>query len=103
MPSDGGVDADLGPTGHDARALRQARIERLCPRARNDDDVLVALHARGDGPFHVGRIVDVDVVVHNHDMLESITDSAASSAFLPSPGAFLIEITACQNAQPRPA
>ena len=32
--------------------------------------------------------------------LRSITDSAASSAFLPSPGCFLIEITACQNAQP---
>ena len=30
----------------------------------------------------------------------SITDSAASSAFLPSPACFLIEITACQNAQP---
>ena len=33
--------------------------------------------------------------------LRSITDSAASSAFLPSPAApFLIETTACQNAQP---
>ncbi len=29
-----------------------------------------------------------------------MTESAASSAFLPSPGCFLIEITACQNAQP---
>src|SRR5215510_9921042 len=32
--------------------------------------------------------------------LRSITDSAASSAFLASPGCFLIEITACQKAQP---
>ena len=32
--------------------------------------------------------------------LRSITESAASSAFLPSPGCFLIEMTACQNAQP---
>src|SRR5438128_1027357 len=32
--------------------------------------------------------------------LRSMTESAASSAFLPSPGCFLIEITACQNAQP---
>ena len=34
------------------------------------DDVLVALHARGDRPFDVGRIVDVDVVVDHHDVLE---------------------------------
>src|SRR5438874_716238 len=32
--------------------------------------------------------------------LRSITESAASSAFLASPGCFLIDITACQNAQP---
>ena len=31
---------------------------------------------------------------------KSITESAASSAFFASPGCFLIEITACQKAQP---
>ena len=31
---------------------------------------------------------------------KSITDKAASKAFLPSPACFLIDITACQNALP---
>ena len=65
------------------------------------DDVLVALHAGGDRPFHVGRIVDVDVVVDHDDMLQVHHRERGEQRVLAvAGGAFLIEITACQNAQP---
>src|SRR5262249_51687487 len=67
----GGVDADLGAGRHDAgRRYREARIERLRASAGNDDDVAVALHAGGDRPLDVGRVEDVDVVVHDHHVLQ---------------------------------
>src|SRR5581483_4963260 len=62
----GGVDADLGAGRHHAKTLRQAGVERLCPRVGDDHHVAVALHAGGNGPFDLGRIVDVDIVV-DHD------------------------------------
>ncbi len=69
--ADGGVDADLGAGGHDARRRhREARVERLGARAGDDDDVLVALHARRDRPLDVDRVEHVDVVVDHHHVLD---------------------------------
>ena len=69
--ADRGVDAHLGAGGHDAgRRDGEARIERLRPRAGDDDHVLVALHAGRDRPFDVLGVVHVDVVVHHDDVLD---------------------------------
>src|SRR6185295_1023660 len=69
--ADGGVDAYLGASRHHAgRGDGEARVERFRARAGDHDDVFVALDSCRDRPLHVHRVMDVDIVVYHHHVLD---------------------------------
>src|SRR5207247_2328038 len=67
----GGVDDHLG--GHDVVGLR--RIEHVSFDVFNDVHVLVRLHARRHGPHDFLFIVNVDVGVDDHNMLDEVAST----------------------------
>ena len=64
----GGVDDHLG--GHDVVGLRW--IERVAFDVFDDVHVLVGLHARGHGPHDFLFVINVDVGIDDHDMLDEV-------------------------------
>src|SRR6478672_2600206 len=55
-----------------ADAIARGGVELRPQRVRDHDEILVGLEPRGDGPFHFGRVVDVDVLVDDDHLLDVI-------------------------------
>src|ERR1051325_2679649 len=54
----------------DALGCRR-RIEAQAEGIRNDEYVLVCLHAGGEGPLDFLRVGDIDIVVEDEDVLDA--------------------------------
>src|SRR5436309_160599 len=60
-----------GSSSQSPSRIRPARIERRAVDARDDDQVLVALEARGQGQQHLALVEDVDVLVEGEGVLDA--------------------------------
>ena len=60
----------LAPVGTTPAPCSRLGSSGLARAFDDDHHVLVALHAGRDRPFDFGRVVDVDIVVDDHDVLE---------------------------------
>src|SRR5208283_5346146 len=54
------------------------RIEARAHHARNDYEIFVPLGSRCDGPEYLLFVVDIDILVHHDDVLQSIVGAETS-------------------------